>query len=133
MPPRKNPGSNNNHAGDEARLEEIHSVVTGMAQKVGQIEGRFEEHRASAQQHWANVKEFREGVEANMGVLMQGTTHAVHHQYVEALLKKEERRAVRAEALRTKLGGWAIITALGAIGTVAYNASRPLLRKLGIE
>ncbi len=132
MAARKNPGSNSEVPAD-ARIDEIHNVVTGMARKVGQIEGRFEEHRKSAQQHWANVTEFRNGVEANMGILMQGTTHAVHHQYVEALLKKEERRAMRAEAIRTKLGGWVIITMLGAIGTGAYNISRPLLRKLGID
>lgn len=132
MSARKNPGGNA-HVPTDARIDEIHNVVTGMARKVGQIEGRFEEHRKSAQQHWANVKEFRDGVEANMGILMQGTTHAVHHQYVEALLKKEERRAARAEAIKTKLGGWMIITMLGAIGTATYNISRPLLRKLGID
>lgn len=45
--------------------------------------------------------------------------HAFLHEWIEEIKRKRERR----EKIRTQVTGWAIVSAMGAIGTGAYNAA----------
>jgi len=45
--------------------------------------------------------------------------HAFLHEWIEEIKRKRERN----EKIRTQVTGWAIVTALGTIGTGAYNAA----------
>lgn len=48
-------------------------------------------------------------------------THKMHHQYIEMMLKKEERSVERWEKIKTQLWGWGIVAVLSAIGTAVYK------------
>jgi hypothetical protein len=47
--------------------------------------------------------------------------HFQHHQFIEEWIEKEKRKREMADKIKAQVGGWIIITAIGAIGTGAYN------------
>lgn len=48
-------------------------------------------------------------------------THREHHEFIKKWIAKEDQRMARNERIREKIGGWIIISILGAIGTSAWN------------
>mgnify|MGYP000899650233 CR=1 FL=1 len=49
-------------------------------------------------------------------------THREHHSFIKQWIEKEQRKAERWDKIKTQVGGWAIVTFLGGIGTAAYHA-----------
>ncbi len=47
--------------------------------------------------------------------------HREHHEFVQAWISEQQRKAERWERIKTQVSGWLVISALGAIGTAAYN------------
>ena len=47
--------------------------------------------------------------------------HKTHHDYVKRLIEKDRIKAERMEKIKAQVGGWAIVTALGAVGTGAWH------------
>ena len=48
--------------------------------------------------------------------------HRVHHAFVAEWLEQQRRKRERAEKIKTQVGGWAIVTLLGGIGKLGYDA-----------
>lgn len=47
--------------------------------------------------------------------------HIAHHAAIKTMIDRENRKAERAERLKTQVGGWAIITMLGLIGKATWT------------
>lgn len=47
--------------------------------------------------------------------------HKIHHQFIEMMIKKEERRIERWEKIKAQTWAWGIISVLGIIGTAVYK------------
>jgi len=47
--------------------------------------------------------------------------HSAHHAFIEAMIKKEERKQQRIETIKTQVGGWGIILALGFLGKAVWD------------
>jgi len=48
--------------------------------------------------------------------------HREHHAFVAEWLEQQRRKRERAEKIKTQVGGWAIVTLLGGIGKLGYDA-----------
>lgn len=47
--------------------------------------------------------------------------HASHHAFIEMMITREERRVQRWETIKTQVGGWGVILALGFIGKTMWT------------
>lgn len=47
--------------------------------------------------------------------------HKTHHDFVRRLIEQDRKRAERWEKIKAQVGGWAIVTGLGAIGTGVWH------------
>ena len=47
--------------------------------------------------------------------------HRDHHNWIENQIQRERKRSEMWEGIRSKVIGWAIIGALGAVGTAVYK------------
>lgn len=56
--------------------------------------------------------------------------HSEHHEFVQSWIEKQRLRNERAEKIKTQVGGWAIISFLGGIGSAAYHAFQYLREHL---
>lgn len=63
----------------------------------------------------------KEAIHESQGIVVDEELHATHHQFIEMMMEKEERRIARWEKIRTQVYGWGIITALGLIGSAVYS------------
>lgn len=54
--------------------------------------------------------------------------HAAHHAFIEMMIKREERRTQRWETIKTQVGGWSIILALGFIGKTMWVFFKEMVR-----
>lgn len=48
--------------------------------------------------------------------------HKEHHAYIAEMVEAAKRKRERAEKIKTQVGGWAIVTLLGGIGKLGYDA-----------
>lgn len=62
----------------------------------------------------------REPTEVNAKSI-EARLHVEHHQFLETLIMREKRKQERWEAIKVHVLGWAIIAAIGSIGTAAYK------------
>lgn len=53
--------------------------------------------------------------------VIDNDTHKIHHQFIEMMIKKEERSVERWEKIKTQVWGWGIVAVLSAIGTAVYK------------
>lgn len=56
--------------------------------------------------------------------------HIEHHLAIRTWIDRENRKAERAEKIKTQVGGWFIVTLLGGIGTSGYHALKYLQEHL---
>ena len=49
-------------------------------------------------------------------------THARHHQTMDIWMERENKKAIFREKVKAQVGGWAIVSVLGAIGTGTWHA-----------
>ena len=56
--------------------------------------------------------------------------HMEDHEFVREWITKQRLRNERAEKIKTQVGGWAIISFLGGIGSAAYHAFQYLREHL---
>lgn len=66
-----------------------------------------------------------EDIEALSNAIHGGVTpeeHIAHHAAIKTMIDRENRKAERAEKIKTQVGGWVIITALGLIGKGVWTA-----------
>jgi hypothetical protein len=53
--------------------------------------------------------------------IMPEEIHREHHAFMTEWIAAEKRRQDRLEKIKTQVGGWAIISILSTIGTLAYQ------------
>ncbi len=56
--------------------------------------------------------------------------HVEHHAFMSEWVAEMKTKRERREKIRTQVEGWAVVTALGAIGTGAYHALQYLREHL---
>lgn len=61
---------------------------------------------------------------------MNAEEHAEHHHAVRTWIDRENRKAERAEKIKTQIEGWFIVSLLGGIGTSGYHALQYLREHL---
>lgn len=74
-----------------------------------------------------------EDIDALSAAIHGGITpeeHAEHHHAIRTWIDRENRKAERAEKIKTQVGGWFIVTLLGGIGTLGYHALKYLQEHL---
>ncbi len=47
--------------------------------------------------------------------------HQYHHQFISEMLEEKKRKRELWDKVREQVAGWAIIAALGAVGSLVYN------------
>lgn len=52
---------------------------------------------------------------------IEKSLHRKHHDYIDVLLVREQRRAERWESIKAHVYGWGIITAITGIGALVWN------------
>ena len=50
-------------------------------------------------------------------------THKEHHEFIRQWIDKQKRKDERWDKIKAQVGGWAIVTLLGSIGTGAYHGA----------
>lgn len=57
-------------------------------------------------------------------------THREHHEFIREWIEERKRKREWRDRIKAQVGGWAIITLLGGIGTGAYQAFQYLKEHL---
>lgn len=52
--------------------------------------------------------------------------HREHHDFIKTWIEKQKRKEERWDKIKTQVGGWAIVSALGGIGTAVWHAAQYL-------
>ena len=47
--------------------------------------------------------------------------HYEHHLFIREWIEKERRKRLMSDKIKAQVGGWLIITALGAVATATWN------------
>lgn len=67
----------------------------------------------------SDIPEQEEFVERRLRV--PENEHYEHHMFIREYIDEQRRKRDRADRIKSQVGGWVIITVLGAVGTGAYN------------
>ena len=63
----------------------------------------------------------REALNENGQSSVPSDLHAKHHEFIDMMLEKYQRRRDIADKIKAQVGGWAIIAMLAAIGSYAWS------------
>lgn len=69
-------------------------------------------------------KEDIEALAACLAGSSEHKEHQEHHIFIAEWIEREQRKRERWERITTQVGGWAIISILGAAGTLAWHAAQ---------
>ena len=68
------------------------------------------------------VQELADAIRDRFGLAFSEEEHVEHHTFVRQWIEREKRRTEFWDKIKERVGGWAIVSILGSIGSGAYHA-----------
>ncbi len=65
------------------------------------------------------------------GLTVPEDIHREHHEFIREWIEERKIKRARSEKIRTQVSGWALVSALSAIGTCATTDSSTRLTRVG--